>query len=59
MNGNKPSRKVGAAGIAGAISVLIIWGLGAAGVHVPAEVSSAMTTVISFVTGYVVAEPEA
>lgn len=58
MNGNKPTRKVGAAGIAGAVSVLIVWGLGAAGVSVPAEVSSAMTTVISFVTGYVVTDSE-
>ena len=39
--------------IAGAITVLIVWGLKQyAHTEIPGEAASAMTTVISFVAGY-------
>lgn len=54
-----PNRKVNAAALAGALSVVIIWAVKVLGhTEIPAEVASAVTTVLSFLTGYVVAEPE-
>ena len=44
--------KVGAAAAAGAVSVLLIYGLSLAGVDVPAEPAVAMGTILSFVAGY-------
>lgn len=44
--------KLSAAGIAGAISVLCIWGLEQAGVSVPPEVASAITTVVAVAVGF-------
>ena len=50
MNG--PTRKVSAGTAAGAASVLLVWGLGLAGIAVPGEVASAITTLLSAVAGY-------
>lgn len=44
--------KVKAASLAGAISVLIVWGASLAGVTVPPEVASAFSTVLAFAAGY-------
>jgi hypothetical protein len=44
--------KVAAGGIAGALTVILVWLLGMGGVDVPAEVASAITVVISFGTAY-------
>lgn len=44
--------KVAAGGVAGAATVILVWGLGLLDVDVPAEVASALTTVISFGAGY-------
>ena len=53
-----PSRKVGASALAGALSILLVWASGAyAGVIIPGEAASALTTVLSFAVGYFVAEP--
>lgn len=52
----KPNTKVAAGGIAGSLSLLVVFGLGQAGVEVPAEVASALTTLIAFVAGYLVPE---
>jgi len=52
----KPNTKVAAGGLAGGLSMLIIWGVGAAGVDVPAEVAAAITTLVTFVVGYFVPE---
>lgn len=49
----KPSSKVATAGLAGAASVMLIWILGQMSIRVPAEVGSAMTTLLSFAAGYV------
>ena len=48
----KPTKKVAAAGTAGAASIVLVWLLGQAGVEVPAEVASALTTLIAFAGGY-------
>jgi len=44
--------KVKASGAAGAVTVLLVFALEQAGVSVPPEVASALTTVIGFVAGY-------
>ena len=50
----KPQRKVGAAGLAGAVSVLAVWGLSLAGITAPPEVAAAFTAVLTFAAGYLV-----
>ena len=47
-----PTNKVAAGGAAGALSVLIVFVIGQAGVDLPPEVSSSLTVLISFVAGY-------
>lgn len=49
-----PQPKVVAGGVAGAVTVLLVYAFGLAGVDVPAEVAAAVTTVISFAAGYLV-----
>lgn len=45
--------KVAAAGIAGAVTVVLVWAASLAGVAVPPEVASAVTTLIAFGAGYI------
>jgi hypothetical protein len=56
-----PTRKMTVSGLAGALSVVLVWLINTywppAGKPVPAEVASAMTTIISFVVGYFVPDP--
>jgi len=48
-----PTPKVTATVIAGAITVLIVWGLKQYGhTDIPAEAASALTVIISFIAGY-------
>lgn len=47
-----PTRKVMAAGLAGALVTVLVGVLNVFNVEVPAEVSSALVTVISFVAAY-------
>ena len=50
-----PVRKVGSAGLGGAIATGIIWALGEfAGVELGEEVAAAVITVVTFVVGYLV-----
>lgn len=50
-----PSQKVTAGAIAGALSIILVWAMGQFfNVHVPAEVASAFTPVMSFLVSYVV-----
>lgn len=42
----------GRAGVAAAITVLVVWGVGFAGIEVPPEVASAFTTLIAFLAGW-------
>jgi putative flippase GtrA len=51
-----PTTKVAAGGVAGALTVMVVWILGLLHVPVPPEVASAMTVIISFVTSYFVRE---
>jgi len=54
-----PNRKVGSSALAGALSILLVWASDAyAGVKIPGEAASAITTVLSFLVGYFVTEPE-
>ena len=47
-----PKPKVAASGIAGALTIVIVWAAGMAGVDVPPEVASAFTVIISFAAGW-------
>ncbi len=49
-----PTTKVSAGGVAGALTVLVVWILGLLHVAVPPEVASALTVIISFTTSYFV-----
>lgn len=48
----KPQPKVVAGGVAGAASMVLVYTLGELGVSVPAEVASALTTLIAFAASY-------
>lgn len=54
MNSNvTPQPKVIAGGIAGAVTIVLLWVLGTyAGVQVPQEVAAAMTTLFGFAASY-------
>lgn len=50
-----PTRKVTAAGLAGAVTTVAVWAIGAfTGVTVPADVAVAATTILTVGTAYVV-----
>jgi len=44
--------KTTAAGIAGAVTLVIVFVLGRLGVDIPADVAAAVTTIIAFVAAY-------
>lgn len=44
--------KVAAGGLAGSLSIILVYALSEAGVTLPPEVASALTVVISFIGGY-------
>lgn len=49
-----PQPKVVAAGIGGAVAVIVVWALQTfANIQVPAEVAAAFATVLSFASGYI------
>lgn len=52
QSSRKPTSKVAAGGVAGAFSILLVWALEQGGLQVPAEVASALTTVVSFGAAY-------
>jgi hypothetical protein len=48
-----PTQKVTAAGLAGAVSILVVWGLSQfANIDISPEVASAFTTLLAFLAGY-------
>ena len=52
-----PTRKVAATGIAGAVSVVLMYVVQTIfNVAIPAEVASAITLILSFASGYIVKE---
>jgi hypothetical protein len=50
----KPVRKVSAAGLAGAFSILIVFILGQFSIEVTNEVAAAITAILAFAAGYLV-----
>jgi hypothetical protein len=48
----KPTRKVGSAGIAGALTTVLVFLSAALGYPLPVEVATAMVTLIMFTTAY-------
>lgn len=55
----KPTRKVGASALAGALSVILVYGIDQVRTEsLPATVASAITTVLAFLVGYFVPESE-
>jgi hypothetical protein len=52
-NSTYPTKKVAAAGVAGAVSIVVVWVLHRfVQVDVPPEVASAGTTILAFLAGY-------
>lgn len=52
----KPTPKVSAGAAGGAIAIIVVWGIGLAGIEVPAEVAAAFGTVGSFAGGWLKSE---
>jgi putative flippase GtrA len=50
----KPTNKVAASGLTGAIVVILMWVLSLLGADVPAAVAVAISTVVSVVVGWLV-----
>ena len=48
------ANKAVAAGLGGAVSVVLVWAVGLTGVVIPAEVSSAFTTIVAALLTYYV-----
>jgi putative flippase GtrA len=51
-----PTNKVAAAGIGGALAIVLIWIAGLFNVEVPPEVAASIAAIVSFATGYLVRE---
>lgn len=56
MTSLKPRPKVAAAGIAGALTTLVLWVLALYGLSVPPEVAAAIAAVLSFAAGWLKSE---
>jgi hypothetical protein len=57
--GDAPTRKVSAAGAAGAVTILVVFIAGQFGLEVPPEAAAALTTLLAFAAGYARREREA
>lgn len=54
-----PSRKISSSALAGGLSIILVWGIKQWGnIEMPGEVASGLTTVLSFIVGYLVPEAE-
>lgn len=51
-----PTNKVTAAGIGGALTIIIVYVANLAGLTIPPEVASAFTTIVAFISGYLIKE---
>lgn len=58
MAKSTPTNKVAAGGITGAVSLILVWAVGLAGLEVPAEVAAAFTAVLAFAASYLVREKD-
>ena len=54
MSSYRPNKKVSAAGIGGAISVLVIWTAQQFGAEIPGDVGAAIGTLCAFGLGWLV-----
>ena len=52
-----PNRKVGASALAGALTAILVGIAGQLGLVISGELAAAITTVLTFVVGYFVPEP--
>lgn len=50
---NEVDSKVGAMTLAGAVTVILTWGLGEFGIDLPVEVGAALTTIVAFAFSWV------
>ena len=51
-----PKRKVAAGALAGALTVILVWGAGLRGLAVPPEVASAVTVLLTFGVSYLISD---
>ena len=51
-----PKPKVAAGGVAGALTIVLVFVAGTLGLDVPPEVASAFTVLVSFAAGYIKSE---
>lgn len=58
MSDLKPDKKVGVSGVAGAVTTIIVWIFSVVPPHIeiPGVVAASITTVIMFISGYVIKE---
>jgi putative flippase GtrA len=50
-----PSRKVTAGGLAGALSIIVVWIVNqSTGTNIPPQVASAITTILTFLASYMI-----
>jgi putative flippase GtrA len=54
----KPTRKVAVGGVTGAVTGIIVWAVGLAGIEIPAEVAVYISTILSFAASYFVPDAE-
>lgn len=54
MSNATPTPKVAASGLAGAVTVILVWVAGLAGLEVPAEVATSVTFVLMIAVAYMV-----
>lgn len=52
------SPKVSGATLAGAVTVVLVWGVGLLGLDVPPAVATAITVLITGAAGYLITDPE-
>lgn len=53
---NRPTRKVGAGALGGALATIVVWAVSLAGVDVPGTVGAAIGVVFTFGTSFLVPE---
>lgn len=53
----KPTRKITATGLGGALSIIAVWVAGLFGLDMPVEVAAAVTVVLSTGAGYLTRDP--
>lgn len=52
----RPTQKVAAGSIAGAVTVIVVWAVGLAGLAVPAYVAAAVTLLLTAAAAYIMPE---